>query len=153
MSASLGLGQQVVGWEVGADKVSGPGFGVELQDLSAAGWCSVDFGSAAVLSAMGTVIVQADDFDTVFLAEPAGVVLEAELGALGHLEVASVAVEAPDNGAICAVDLVNCAGVTGRDEVVTLGVLVDAVNVEVVPCVRGVVSRTCLARVDWKNSL
>lgn len=88
-----------------------------------------------MLGAVGAVIVQADDFDAVFLAEPAGVVLEAELGALGHFEVASVAVEAPDDGAICAVDLVNGTGVTGGDEVVALGVLVDAVDVEVVPCV------------------
>lgn len=43
LSAALGLGQQIVRWEVSADEVGGPGLGVEFQDLSAAGRRGVDF--------------------------------------------------------------------------------------------------------------
>jgi hypothetical protein len=60
-------------------------------------------------------------------------------------------VEAPDDGAVGAVYLVDGAGVAGGDEVVARGVLVDAVDVEVVPGVGGVVAGAGLSWVDGED--
>ena len=124
-----------------------------MKDFAATGRRSVDLGTFAVLRAVGAIVVQTDDLDVALLSEPAGMVLEAELGPLGHVKVGAVAVEPPDDGAVGAVDLVDGAGVAGGDEVVAVGILVDAVDVEVVPRVGGVVSGACLAGVDGEDGL
>lgn len=151
LRATLRLRKQVIRWKVRADELCGPGVGVQAQDLAAASRRGVHLGAAIVLGAMRAVVIQADDLDAIFLAEPARVVLEAELGAVGHFEVAAVAVEAPDDATVGAVDLVHGAGVAGRDEVVALGIFVDAVDVEVVPRIRRVVARAGLTWVDGQD--
>jgi hypothetical protein len=95
----------------------------------------VNLGATAVLGAMSAVVVQADDFDAVFLAEPAGVMLKAELGTLCHLEVASVAIETPNDGPVRSIDFMHSASITSGDEIVSFGVLVYTVDMEVVPCI------------------
>lgn len=47
----------------------------------------------------------------------------------------------------------NGAGITSGNEVVALGILVNAVDVEIVPRVGGVVSGAGLARVDGQDCL
>ena len=66
-----------------------------------------------MLGTMCAVIIQADDLDVPFLGEPAGVVLEAELGVVRDGKVGALSMKAPDDGAISAVDLVNGASVAG----------------------------------------
>lgn len=73
--------------------------------------------------------------------------LEAKVDAVPELEGAVFAGKAPDNGPVGPVDLVDRASVAGGDEVVPVGVFVDAVDVEVVPSVGAVVSRARLAGV------
>lgn len=153
LSATLRLGAEVIGREVSPNQISGPGSRVEAQDLAAARRSSVHLGTIAVLGAMGAVVIQADHFDISLLLQPPGVVLEAKLGAIGHLEVGSVAIEAPDDGAISAIDLVDCTGVASGDKVVALSVLVNRVDVEVVPSVGRIVAGASLAGIDRKNSL
>lgn len=153
LRASLGLREQAIRGKVSADKLRIPGRGVEPQDLAARCWRSVNLGTIVVLGTMGAVVVQADDFDVAILLQPASVVLEAKLGSVGHLEVRTVAVEAPDYGAVGTVDLVDGAGITSRNEVVALGIFVNAVDVEIVPRVGRIVARSSLARVDGKNCL
>lgn len=79
--------------------------------------------------------------------------LEAE-GDIGtKLEVGSKAAQAPDNLAGGAVDLVDGAGIPSRDQVVASSIFVDRVDVEVVPCIRRVISSSCLTRVQRENGL
>lgn len=92
LSAALGLGKQIIRREVAAYEVSSPRVGVQLQNFAAASGSSVDFGASAVLGAMGTVVIEADDLNVTFLLQPASVVLETELGAVGHLEVRPVTI-------------------------------------------------------------
>lgn len=101
-----------------------------------------------MLGSVRAVVVEADDLDAVLLAYKAGVVLEAELGVLGHLERAVLAVQLPDDFPARPVDLVDAARVARGDEIVAVGVLVDAVDVEVVPCVGAIVPGSGLAGVD-----
>lgn len=65
--------------------------------------------------------------------------LEAKGRVLGDVERTVLAVKFPDDVAIGSVDLVNAAGVTGGDQIVSLGVFVDAVDVEVIPRVGTVI--------------
>lgn len=62
---------------------------------------------------MCAVIIQADDLYVTLLGEPAGVVLEAELGVVRDGKVGTLSMKAPDDGAVSAVDFVNSASVTG----------------------------------------
>lgn len=48
---------------------------------------------------------------------------------LEDCEIASAAAETPDYGTVCAVDLVDGAGVVGVDDVIPLRVCVDGVDV------------------------
>jgi hypothetical protein len=98
--------------------------------------------STTVLRAMGRIVEQTNNLDilTVVVGKPARVMLEAEVCAVAVLEVALLAVQTVDDLARGAVDLVDGASVAGGDEVVPLAVLVDAVDVEVVPCVAAVVA-------------
>jgi len=100
---------------------------------------------------MGRVVVQGDDLFISVLRDEACVVLEAELDALTELKVGFLAVEAPNDVAGGAVDLVDGAGVAGGYEVVTRGVFVNGVDVEVVPGVGGVETGAGLAGVDWED--
>jgi hypothetical protein len=109
--------------------------------------------SAAIFSSVRGVIIQRDDFLATFLRDEAGVVLEAELDVVAELKVGLCATETPDDLAGCTVDLVYGAGVAGGNKVVTLGVLVNRVDVEVVPGVRRVVAGAGLAGVDGKDGL
>lgn len=95
----------------------------------------MNFRATTVLRAVGTVVVQADHFNVAFLAKPTSMVLETKFGVIRHIKVGLFAVQSPNNAAVCAVDLVDCACVTSRDQVVAFGILVDAVDVEVVPSV------------------
>jgi hypothetical protein len=62
----------------------------------------------------------------------AGVVLVAGGGAGGHLEIAPLAVQPPQDLAALAVDLVGGRGLAGRDDEVPVGVHLYGVYVEVV---------------------
>jgi hypothetical protein len=73
-----------------------------------------------MFSAMGAVVVQADDFKVIFLFQPTGVVLEAEFGPISHLEIGAFTIEAPDYGAVRAVYLVDSTGVPGGYEIIAL---------------------------------
>ena len=50
-------------------------------------------GAIIVFGAMSTIVVQTDHFIPVALFQPAGMVLETELGAVLHLEIGLLAVE------------------------------------------------------------
>jgi hypothetical protein len=113
----------------------------------------VHLGTLTVLRTVGTVVIKTDNLDIIFLDQPPGVVLEAELGTIGHFEVRTVTVQPPNDGAVGAIDLVNGASIAGRDQVVTVSVFVYRVDVEVVPGVGRVVARASLARVDGKDGL
>lgn len=78
-------------------------------------------------------------------------VLKAEFGVVGHFKVGAIAVKTPDYGTVCAIDLVHGTGVACRDEIVAVSVLVDTVDVEVIPRIGRVVSGACLTRVDWED--
>lgn len=93
LSATLRLGKQVVRREVSSHELGCPRLGVQSQDFTTAGRSRMDFGAVIVLGAMCAVVVQTDDLHSVFLGQPAGVVLEAKLGTVGHLEIGSLAVE------------------------------------------------------------
>jgi hypothetical protein len=80
-------------------------------------------------------------------------VLEAKLHVVTELKVGLCATKAPDYLAGCTVDLVYGAGVAGGNKVVTLGVLVDRVDVEVVPGVRRVVAGAGLTGINGKDGL
>lgn len=99
---------------------------------------------------MSRVVVNGNDLLLAVLgaAQVARVVLEGELDALSELEVGGLAAELPEDFAGAAVDLVGGVGVAGGDEVVALVVLVDAVDVEVVPGVGGVVAAAGLTGVE-----
>ncbi len=118
----LALGQQLVALRrvVAVDELGGPLVGVDPQDLAAALLSSVHLAARAVLGAVRGVVVQADDLNAIagVLLQPAGVVLEAELGVLAHGEGGLLAVQPPDDLARGPVDLVHGAGVARRDEVV-----------------------------------
>jgi hypothetical protein len=104
-----------------------------------------------LLGAVGGVVEEGDDFDVVVLGEEAGVVPEAEGGVGGEGKGAALAVQTPDDAAVGAVDFEEGAGVARGDEVVAGGVLCDAVDVEVVPGVGGVVARAGLAGVEGED--
>lgn len=106
-----------------------------------------------MLSSVCAVVVEADDFDVTLLTQESSVVLETELCLLGYFERAVFAVQLPDDTSIGAVNLVDAACVARRYEVVAVRVLIDAVDVEVVPGIRAVEARPGLSRVDWKYRL
>ena len=93
-------------------------------------------------------IVQAYDLDVIVLLEESGMMLETELHTIVQREVTIFPIKPPDDTAVCAVDFVNATGIPSRDHVVTISILVDAVDVEVIPSVGAVTSRTSLAGVD-----
>lgn len=80
-------------------------------------------------------------------------VLEAEVSVGTQLEIRPLASQTPDNLSCGTINLVDGACVSRRDEIVSLAIFVDRVDVEVVPCVRGVVAGSSLSRVDGKDSL
>lgn len=59
----------------------------------------------------------------------------------------------PDDLPIGPIDLVNCTCITSRDEIVPISILVNAVDVEVVPGIGTVVAGPSLARIDGKYGL
>jgi hypothetical protein len=106
-----------------------------------------------VLSSVRRVVVDGDNLLLPVLraAQVTRVVLESELDALTELEVGRLAAELPDDLASATIDLVSGVCITSRDEVVAFVVLVDAVDVEVVPGVGGVVTAACLAGVQGEE--
>ena len=79
--------------------------------------------------------------------------LEAEVGVGTQLEIGPLASQTPDNLSCGTVNLVDGACVSRRDEIVSLAIFVDRVDVEVVPCVGRVVAGSSLSRVDGEDSL
>ena len=57
----------------------------------------------------------------------------------------------PDDLAIGSIDLVDCACVAGGDEIVPISILINAVDVEVVPSIGAIVARSSLTWVDGKH--
>jgi hypothetical protein len=118
-----------------------PGARVHLDDLPARVRVQVDLMPAAVLGPVGGVIIEADDLalSRGGLGDIPRVVLEGKLDVLAEGEVAVLASEAPDQVSGGAVDLVDGIGVTGGDQIRAFVVLVDRVDMEVVPGVGAVV--------------
>jgi hypothetical protein len=79
--------------------------------------------------------------------------LEAKVDVRTESKVGSQTTKSPDDLAGGTVDLVHGTGIASRDQVVAFGILVHGVDMEVVPCVGGVVACTRLSRVKRKNSL
>jgi hypothetical protein len=80
-------------------------------------------------------------------------VLEGKLDLVSHLEGGRFPRKLPDDISGFAVDFVHGIGVTSRDQIVAFIVLVNRVDVEVVPRIRAVVTSTCLSWVQWKKAL
>jgi hypothetical protein len=74
--------------------------------------------------------------------------LKGKLNAFPEFKVCRLPTKLPDDGAGAAVDLVYCVGVACGDQVVPFSVLVNAVDVEVVPSVGRVVAAASLAGVE-----
>lgn len=74
--------------------------------------------------------------------------LEAELDVGPKIEVRLDATQAPDNLAGGTVDFVDCAGIASRNEIIALGIFVHGIDVEVIPCIRRVVTGAGLTGVD-----
>lgn len=102
---------------------------------------------------MGVVFVKADNLNFTILFELAGVMLETEIGAFGRSNVRADTIEAPDNGTVSTVNLINRISAVRGYEVVAVSVFIDAVDVKIVPSVGGVVARSSLARVNREDSL
>lgn len=135
------------------NNLGSPVGGVDRDDLALGEWVGVDFVAAVVLSAVGGVVKQRDDL---FISSPfnkPGVVLETELDVGAKVEVGPETAQTPDDLAGGAIDLVDCTGVAGRDQIVAVGVFVDGVDMEVVPCIGRIVSRARLTGVERENSL
>lgn len=111
----------------------------------------MDFVTVAAFGPVSGVVVQGDHFAVAVLRDVASMVLEAEVHIGTESEIGLLAPESPDDLAGCSVDLVHRAGVAGGNEVVTFGVFVDGVDVEVIPGVGGVVAGSCLAGVNWED--
>ena len=152
LCGALGFGEQVVGRVESLDDFGLPGVGVDLDDLAAGDVVKVHLVAVTILGAVGRVVVQADDLLTAVLrlCEEAGVMLKGKLNLWPQGEVGRLATELPDDIARSAVNLVHGVGVSGRDQVVPVGVLVDRVDVEVVPGVRAVVAGAGLAGIQVK---
>ena len=149
----MGLGEEAIGRLEGLDNLGGPGGRVDGDDLALGERVGVDFVAAVVLCAVGRVIEERDDFFVAVAGEEACMVLEAECDVGTKLKVGLQAAQAPDDLAGGAVDLVNGTGVASGDQVVTVGISVNGVDVEVVPRIGGVPSRTSLSRVQGEDSL
>lgn len=104
----------------------------------------------AIFRSVCRVVIERDDLlrPIIRAAQVTCVVLERKWNSLAEFEVRRLATELPDDDACAAIDLIDCVGVTCGDEVVPFGILVDAVDVEVVPGVGGVVTATSLAGVE-----
>lgn len=125
-----------------------PSSRIDLDDFALGEGMGVDFTATAVLSSMSRVVIERDNFFITVPRDKARVMLEAELDVGPKIEVGLDTTQAPDNLAGGAVDLVDCAGIASRDEIVTLGIFVDGVDVEVIPRIRRVVTGAGLARVN-----
>lgn len=113
----------------------------------------VDFVAAVILSAVSRIVKQRDDLFISTLLDKSGVMLETELDVGTEVKVGPKTTQTPDDLAGSAIDLVDCTGITGRDQIVTIGILVNRVDMEVVPCIRRIVSRPRLTRIERENSL
>lgn len=153
---ALALGQQPrAGRRIEAlDQLGRPIRRVEAQDLAAGGRRRVHLGAAVVLGAVRRVVVERDELDRRVarrVGQEARVVLEAE-GRVGtEGEGRLLAVQPPQDLAGAAGDFVHRARVPRGDDVVAVGVFVDAVDVEVVPGVGRVVAGAGLAGVERED--
>jgi len=84
--------------------------------------------------------------------QEARMMLKAELYAFPELEVAASAVQPPDDFAICTVDLMNTASIPSGNHVIAIGILVNTIDMKIVPGVRTIVARPCLTWVDGKDT-
>jgi hypothetical protein len=130
------------------DELSLPRRGVDLDDLATACRSCVNLVAASIFGAMSAVVVKADDFYIVVPGDETSVMLEAKLAVVRHLEGRSLTIETPNDLARLAIDLVHGASITCRNQIVSVCVFVDAVDMEVVSRVRAVVTGPCLPRVD-----
>jgi hypothetical protein len=135
------------------NNLSGPVGCVDRDDLALREWVRVDFMAAMILSAMSRVIEQRDDLFIAFMLNEPSMMLETELDVGAKVKVGPETTQTPDDLTSGTIDFVYCTSITSRDQVVALGILVNRVDMEVVPCVRRIVSGTCLARIQRKDSL
>ena len=78
--------------------------------------------------------------------------LEAELDTFSQLEVTTFAVQSPDDATVSAVDLVHATCISGGYHVVPIWILVNTVDMEVVPGIRAIVPGARLSWIDRKYS-
>jgi hypothetical protein len=108
----------------------------------------VDLVPSTIFRSVRRVVVEGDDLLATLGGNIPCVMLEGEFDLGTKSEVRVLAAQTPDYRARGAVDLVDCVGVPGGDQVGVMGVFVDAIYVEVIPGVRTVVAGTCLAGVE-----
>lgn len=106
-----------------------------------------------MLGTVCAVVVETDHLDIANLAYEPSVMLETKLGILRHLEGTVFPVQLPYDAPVSAVYLVDTTSVTRGYQIVAIRILVDTVDVEIVPSVGAVVARASLAGVKWQNSL
>lgn len=95
-----------------------PGSSVNLDDLALREWMGMNFVAATVFGTVRSIVVQRDDFLATFFGNKTSMVLEAELDIFSQFEVGFDSTQTPDNFTRGAVDLVDRAGISSRDQVV-----------------------------------
>lgn len=97
----------------------------------------MDFMPTPVLRAVRAVVVEADNLDihTFVVWQPARMMLKAEVYASTESKRRLFAGEPPDDLAAGAIYLVNGAGIARGQQVMSICGFIDAVDVEVVPCI------------------
>lgn len=94
----------------------------------------MDLFAAVILGSVSGVIKKGDDL-LITLLDKARVMLEAKLDVGTQLKVRAETTQPPDDLTGGTIDLVNCASIPRGNQVITLGILVHGVDMEVVPCV------------------
>jgi len=134
-------GREEVVWGVELlHQLHGPGPRVQFQELAAAVAVHRRVVVDLVAGEDRGVVEETDPLDGAVggLEAEASVMLVSESEFCGHVEGGVRAAETPDDGAVGAVDLDDGGGVAAGDEVVSRRILVDGVDVEVIPGASGV---------------
>ncbi|KAH3662565.1 hypothetical protein OGAPHI_005817 [Ogataea philodendri] len=156
---TLRFGKQAVWGLVVLEQLGLPRLGVHLNNFSAGNLVDLHQMAVFVLCSVGRVVKERDDLFLAVLGSPQVpcVVLEAESKATNVFKaragLARNASQLPDNLACLSVDLVHRGGVSGREQVVSVLVLVDRVDMEVIPRIARVITRTGITRVNWEHRL
>lgn len=147
------LGKEAIWWLESLKDSGLPGTRIHPDNLALRERVRVDFMATTIFRSMGRVIIERDHFAILLLGHESCMVLETELDIGSKIKVEFDSSQAPDNISGSAIDLVHSTGISSGDQIIPLGVLVDGIDMEIIPGVRGVVSRADLARVDGQDHL